>query len=159
MKLNTIDLITFDKNNPIHLEFLKSLIKDESIIKRFHGFSSGLLHTKKDEFFGQAYFLEENNELFGFVDIGNYIVDEKSVYLRIAVDKNKRGKGYGKKILEEVSEFIFKNKLQVESIKVKIANDNIQSLNMAASCGYEWVNSDYYIKYNPYLNNNEELTR
>lgn len=151
IKLQTLTLHTFESNNKDNLDFLKELINDESIKKWFTGLAGGLLINKNKEFFGYSFFVKDNSEFIGYVNIGNYNKNEKSVYLRAAISKNKRGKGYGKTLLSEITEYIFANFKAVESIRLKIDKENTTSLMTANACGYEWLSDDFYIKYNSYI--------
>ena len=149
-KIGTLTLNIFNKNDRKALEFIKKLCHDESILSRFQGIMIGL-KNENNNFFNHSFLVSHNNEFIGYVNIGEFNNDEKSVYLRAAVDKEKRGFGYGKTILEEITEYIFKNYPQVESIRLKIAGDNKASLMTANACGYKWLENDFYIKYNPYI--------
>lgn len=151
--LENLDLVAFDKDNENHISFLKSLIKDKTLLARFQGITGNLLHSHSNEFFNRSFFvsLKDSLKLIGFISIGNYDIHEKCVYLKAAIDINERGKGYGKELLSEVTNFIFNNYNQVETIRVKIANDNKASLGIASACGYKWYRDDYYIAYNPNL--------
>lgn len=151
VSLGTLKLNTFDKDNKQMLEFLKKLIKDETIISRFQGMTVGLLKNDRNEFFGHGFLVTDNNEFVGYIGIGDYNQKEKSVYLRYAIDKEKRGKSYGKTLLNEITEHIFKNYSSIESIRLKIASDNKASLMTANSCGYKWLNDEFYSKDNYYI--------
>ncbi|MEG1648008.1 MAG: GNAT family N-acetyltransferase [Bacilli bacterium] len=151
IKLNTLTLSDFDKTNIEHISFFKKLAHDKSIESRFQGLGVGLLHTYDKTFFDRGFFVEVNDELIGYINIGNFNELEKCVYLREAIDSDKRGKSYGKLLLKEISEYIFSNYMQVEKIILKIAFDNISSLNTANACGYKLLYSDYYYLLNPYL--------
>lgn len=119
IKLKTLDLEVFNKDNIEHMTFLKSLIKDKTITSRFQGLTNGLLHNHGDKFFDRGFFVSSNDVLIGYIKIGDYA---------------------------------FSNYEMVESIRLKIAYDNKQSLKTASSCGYKWLRDDFYIIYNPYLN-------
>lgn len=149
IKMQTLTINNFNKDNITDLEFIKKLCKDETIKSRFQGILAGLLNN--NEFFDHGFLVSHDNELIGYIHIGAIDKQEHSIYLRAAVDKNKRGFGYGKTILQEITEYIFKNYPQVESIRLKIANDNKASLMTSNACGYKWLVDDYYIKYNPFI--------
>ena len=155
-RIGTLILNIFDKNDRKALEFIKKLCHDESILSRFQGIMIGL-SNKNNVFFDHSFLVSHNNEFIGYINIGKFNNEEKSIYLRAAVDKEKRGFGYGKTILQEITEYIFKNYPQVESIRLKIASDNKASLMTANSCGYQWLENDFYIKYNPYLKKNKKI--
>lgn len=154
-KLNTLTLHTFDKEDREALAFLKKLISDNSIKERFQGMTAGLLSNPKNNFFGCGFLVKSNNEFVGYIGIGNYNNDEKSTYLRAAIDKDKRGLEYGKTLLAEITEYIFQNYPQVENIRLKIARDNKPSLMTANACDYTWLEGDIFIKYNPYIKGNK----
>lgn len=151
IKLETLTIHNFDKNNKTELEFIKKLCNDETIKSRFQGLLRGLIDDKG--FFDHGFLVSHNNNLVGYVYIGSFNDEEKCVYLRAAIDKDKRGMNYGKTILSEITEYIFKNYSQVESIRLKIASDNKASLMTSNACGYQWLIDDFYIKYNPYIEN------
>lgn len=150
-KIGTLTLNIFDKENREALEFIKKLCKDESIQKRFQGITRGLLNNENKEFFDHGFLVTDNGIFIGYINIGNYNEIEHCIYLRAAIDKEKRGHSYGKTLLSEITEYVFQNYPQIESIRLKIANDNKASLMTAFSCGYEWLESDFFIKYNPYI--------
>ena len=150
IKLDTLSLIFFDKDNENHILFLKKIMHDESIKKRFNGFLHRLNSRTNQGVLNKAFFLSNNNELIGFIDIGSYSEEEKAIYLRGAIDKGKRGFNYGHKMLKEVSDYIFKNYPQVEEIKLKIADDNISSIKTAESCEFINMLNGNFEKRNPY---------
>lgn len=154
IELTTLKLVVFNKKDKEHLKFLKLLLQDKSILQRFQGLANKLLHNYGDDFFDRGFLVANTDKLIGFINIGAYNNLEKSVYLRAAISKFERGNGYGKKLLEEITIYIFTNYPQVESIRLKIASDNKESLATASSCGYTWLEKDYYLKYNPYINHN-----
>ena len=151
-KIGVLTLNIIDRNNRNELEFIKKLCKDETITSRFQGITLDLSNIEKKEFFDHSFIVKHNENYVGYIKIGAYNEDEKSVYLRAAIDKDKRGYSYGKTLLDEITEYIFKNYLKVESIRLKIASDNKPSLMTANACGYEWLRDDFYIKTNPYIN-------
>lgn len=151
IKLKTLELITFDKNNSEHLHFLKTLIKDESITERFQGIFSSLIHNNNNNLYDKGFFISNNQKLIGYIHIGNYNKDERSLYLRIAIASYKRGEGLGKRSLKEITDYIFENTKEVENLRLKIAKDNKASINTAQAAGYTWLIDEFYIKYNPYL--------
>lgn len=156
--LGTLTLNTFDKDNKEMLEFLRGLLKDETILSRFQGMTVGLLKNDKNEFFGHGFLVTHDNEFIGYIGIGDYNEKEKCVYLRSAIDRGKRGKSYGKTLLNEITEHIFKNYSSVESIKLKIASDNTASLMTANSCGYKWLGNEIYVKDNYHIKKvNEDM--
>ena len=150
-KIGTLTLHTFDKDNNEEKDFLKKICFDETIKKRFQGITIGLLNNPRKEFFNHGFLVTHNDTFIGYIGIGAYDDINHSVYLRAAIDKDKRGHSYGKTLLSEITEYIFQMYPQVENICLKIANDNKASLMTANACGYQWLRDDFYIKYNPYI--------
>ena len=149
IKLKTLKLVPFDKNNKEHILFLKKILNDKTITKRFSGFLSKL-NSKSTNILNKAFFISDTN-IIGFIDIGNFNQDEECVYLRGAIDKEKRGNNYGHRMLDEVSEYIFINYPEIKKIKLKIDNDNYSSIKTAESCSYTNLLNGYYAKRNPYI--------
>ena len=92
--LSTLTLVTFDRNNPYHIAFLKELVNDKSILQWFQGISAILLHHYGDTLFNNGYFINKEDTLIGYVHIGAFNVQDKCVYLRYATSSSARGKGY-----------------------------------------------------------------
>lgn len=150
--LNDLELVIFNKDNKDHLNFLKLIINDKTILARFQGIANNLLHNHGDEFFDRSFLVStKENKLIGFINIGNFNTDEKCVYLRYAININYRGMGYGKKILDGITKYIFNSYPMVETIRLKIASDNKASLGIANASGYKWYKDDFYFAYNPNL--------
>lgn len=152
IKMDTLSLCSFDKDNVHHMMFLKKLLKDETIKTRFQGLLPNLMRKPDDDtIIGKGFFIADENVLVGYVDIGNYNEEEKAVYIRQAIDKDERGKSYGAKTLLEVCDFIFRKYPLVENIKARIAHDNEASIKMALACGFTNIRDDYYGLQNPYI--------
>lgn len=150
--LTNLVLVVFDKNKEEHLIFLKSIIKDKTILAKFQGLTNNLLHNHGDEFFDRSFLVStKDNKLIGFINVGDFNTKDKCIYLRYAVDINVRGLGYGKQLLSEITDYIFYNYPEVETIRLKIASDNKASLGTANACGYKWYIDDFYFAYNPNL--------
>lgn len=150
-KLDTLSLYLFNKNNDEDIIFIKNICGDTSIKEWFQGITIGLLINKNYEFFNHGFIVKENDKYIGYIGISNFNIEESSVYLRAAILKEKRGLGYGKILLSEITDYIFRNYSQIKSIRFKIAKENTTSLYMANSCDYKWLKNDIYIKYNPYI--------
>lgn len=147
IKLQTLKLVGFDKKNDEHISFFKNLNSDFSIKKRFQGLLAPLVSN--NDCFGRAFLVSDNDDLVGYIEIGEVDPDDNSIYLRAAIDNNKRSHNYGKQLLSETSEYLFQN-TDIDAIKLKIADDNIPSMKIAFSCGYEKIENEIYELNNPY---------
>ena len=152
INLETLSLHIINKNNKKDLEFVKKLFHNEDIKKWVHGISNILNDNKEHKLFGHGFIIKDGIKYIGYLGIGDLNNEEKCIYLRAGLDKNVTGKGYGKKILNEITEYIFSTYEEVESIKLKIDRNNSASLGTANSCGYIWTHDDFYEKKNPYIN-------
>ena len=153
----TLNNFIYDKNNLENLHFLRKLTNDEDVKKRIQGLSN-ILSNKDNSFFGQGFIVKDNNIYVGYVHIGNFNKNEKCVYLIAAIDKDLRGKSYGKILLNEITEYIFKNYPEITNIRLKIDKDNIPSLKVADACGYKWLENEFYKKDNPYILEEQKQT-
>lgn len=155
IKMDTLSLCKFDKDNKYHMIFLKKILKDKTITERFQGFLPNLTKKYDGTIIGAGFFIADGDVLVGYIDIGNYNANEKAVYIRQTIDQDARGNGYGKRSLYEVCDFIFKEYPNVENIKARIAPDNEASIRMAVACGFTNIRDDYYGIENPYIKNNK----
>lgn len=58
ISLETLDLVTFDKNNKEHLMFFKNILSDRTITKRFTGFLPRLNADTKESVVGKGFFVQ-----------------------------------------------------------------------------------------------------
>lgn len=150
IKLDTIELVIFDRQNSEHIEFLKKIVQDKEITKYFQGFLNNLLR-KSNDIFDRGYFVRVNDQLVGYFDLGKYNEAEKAVYVREAVVKEYRGKhlGFGKLMLKEVSDYLFNTYDDLNCVKGVINKENKFSQNTMFSVGGYSVGNDYYLIENP----------
>ena len=151
IKLENMELITFNRENKAHLEYLKKLLNDETIKSKFQGILPALL--SKENFFGKGFFVGYEDEMIGYAQIGKYKKTEKSVYLLGgAIDKEHRGKRIkdnktlGEIMLDDITNYILYNFKEVNQIKLTISDNNIPAIKQATRCGYEHLTSTHYGK-------------
>lgn len=146
----TLNNFVYNRDNLENLYFLKKLTKDKEVKKRFQGLSN-ILSNKNNNFFGQGFIVKDKEKYIGYIHIGDINYKENCVYLISAIDKDLRGISYGKTLLNEITEYIFINYPNITNIRLKIDSDNKPSLKAADSCGYKWLERDFYKKDNPYI--------
>ena len=94
-----------------------------------------------DEFsFQSAYIVLSKNEPIGYVYISNNVKDE--VFLELSILKDKRNMGYGSKIINELSDYLFNN-YNIRCVKLDIDPSNINSIKTADSCGFLFDEDEY----------------
>lgn len=94
------------------------------------------LETSKNNnrsIYQSAFVVEDLGTPVGYVFISSMIQDE--VFLEYAVLKDQRGKGYGRDIISETTDYLFQNH-NIKSIRLDIDPSNKQSINAAEACGY-----------------------
>lgn len=150
IKLNTMELVYFDKENEEHLRYLKSLLSDKNIISRFQGILPALV--SKNSFFDKGFFIRYADEYIGCVIFGKYNSDEKNVYIRgFAIDKNHRGVMVGEHRLaqiadDEITKYIFNTYPEVSSILITVSPENGAGNKSAIRYGYSHVSDTRYSK-------------
>lgn len=157
--LGNIKLVEFNKEDKNHLNYLKNLLNDEKVTSRFKGILPALM-KKKEGILEKGFFLKLNEELCGYIQIGTYNIEEKSVYIRAAaLDEHHRNQKIklpnndevklATIMLNEVTEYLFNMYPEIEMIKLTIAEDNIAAIKHVIKCGYKYLNATHYGKENP----------
>ncbi len=145
IELNNVKLVSYDDSNNKHKSLLMNF-SNESKSNYIQDIEIRLTssNNKKSGVFDRGFIASSNDECFGYVFISKLIKDE--MFLEISILKEYRGKGLGKILLEEVSEYIISN-YNVKSIILDIDPSNIASVMTALSCGY-MEDEDEYLKRN-----------
>ena len=138
VNLKTLILDRYNTN----YESIKNLFDSDSKSKFIHDVakrlvSSSLLDEKTMQ---GAYIVLESNMPIGYLYISGNINDE--VYIEVSILKNMRGNGYGKKIIKEISDYLFENN-NIRIVKVNIDPSNINSINMVESCDFLFDEEEY----------------
>ncbi len=82
----------------------------------------------------------ENKELIGLIEI--YQLDDTAPTFFIRFKSGFRGKGFGKKVLDLLTQSIFENYLDIRRIEAQTREDNIPMRKVFNRCGY--VKEAYY---------------
>ena len=84
--------------------------------------------------------LEDNNKIIGHLILRKPNKDYNAIRMGfIIVDNTIRGKGYGKKLIEEAIKYA-KNILKAEEINLGVFTNNESAMNCYKSVGFELVN-------------------
>ena len=147
IKLNDLQIVSYDsKNGPIK-QFIKS-IKNDELIKYYCGryvadkimssenCSKLLLET--------GYMITNNNNLIGYIATDK--LEYNSVGLECGVHPLFRNQGYGSKILKEVSDFLLQRDF-IEQIDLSIDSENIYSEKCAINALFKLENENAGTKY------------
>lgn len=86
--------------------------------------------------------LEDNNEIVGHLILRNPTEDKSIIRLGfIIVDKDKRGKGYGRKLIEEAINYSI-TKLKAKEINLGVFTNNVNAYECYKKCGFKTVKID-----------------
>lgn len=137
INLRTLKL---DRYN-INYESLKKEFDNDSKSKFIHDVSRRLISSSAldENLLREAYVVLDDGIPIGYVYISGNSNDE--VYVEISILKSQRKKGYGKRILTEVSDYLFEKNIRI--VKVNIEPSNIGSINMVDSCDFLLDEEDY----------------
>lgn len=152
--IGELTLVNFNSNDKTHLMTLKKLVKDTDITSRFNGFLQHL-NNKNSNFFNKGFFVRDEENLIGYIDLSNFNEEEKAVYIRQAIFNEYRGnkeKRYGTLLLNEITDYLFSNYPMIHYIKARIHHDNLSSMKMAWNCGFS-NDEEIFSKENPYIKN------
>lgn len=132
--LDNIKLCFYDDKISGHKELLLEFDGD-SKSDYIHDIRTRLVNNqkKKDLPFDVGYVVCLNDIFIGYVFISKRVNDE--IFVEYSIVNEFRGKGYGKLVLSEVSEYLFNN-YNIKSISLDIEPSNIASIMTAVSVGY-----------------------
>ena len=141
MKINNIELSLYDSSNEAHNKLLKEF-ESTSKSNYIHSIKERLVNfnTMKTFPFETSFFVAINNKIIGYLFISKCVNDE--VYLENSILKEYRGMGYGKIILNDISNYLIDN-YNIKSIVLDISPSNIASIKTALSCGYTMDEEEY----------------
>lgn len=139
--LENIKLCFYDDNNLEHKKVLMEL-EGNSKSNYIHDIGSRLVNSKnkKDIPFDVGYVVSLGESFIGYVFISKRIRDE--IFLEYSLINEFRGKGYGKLVLSEVSNYLFSN-YNIKSITLDIDPSNMASIMTAVSVGFDVLEDDY----------------
>lgn len=132
--LENVKLCFYDDKIIGHKELLLEF-EGDSKSKYIHDIRLRLINNqkKKDIPFDVGYVVCLNDKFIGYVFISKRVNDE--IFLEYSIVNEFRGKGYGKLVLSEVSEYLFSN-YNIKSISLDIDPSNIASVMTAVSAHY-----------------------
>lgn len=130
-------------------DVLYSWINDEEVIKnsryqkrktinKFKIWMNEMINDNDSYMF----ILEVDNIPMGQI---NFAIEDDEAVLTYSIDKNYRGKGYGKQLVSYVEEFIAKEQLECNKISAYINSGNIASIKV-----FEYLNYKYEIDESDY---------
>ena len=153
VKLNSLAITNFDSNDLEKIKFVKELKEDNLISQFLYGCIDKMIEaSEKSENFvlGYGYIVLDKDNLIGFIRPAR-IIDNSTLDIDYAVKSNYRHQGYGTKILEEASEYFFKNSDEIENIKLFIDSENVNSMSCAEKAGFIKTTESYSHLFSTYI--------
>lgn len=138
IKLNSLQLITYKEDKKKHFRFVKEM-KNDPLMCHFVTDKPDeyLMNTKDDsDTIGSTYLVAKEKDLIGYVRFAE-LDKEGTLDLHYAVHPDQRRKGYGTKILIEVSDYLLKNINEVNMIQLNINNINSGSIKCAKKAAFK----------------------
>lgn len=128
--------ITLERIDPTRKEHKKAISKMRDIHTRkmMYDVKQILNEAKKNKESGNSYLVKTSEKYIGCIWISNLKENQRGISMMI--EKKMQNQGYGKIILNSVSEYLFHEKL-ADSLVVYIKDKNKNSIHMANSCGFE----------------------
>lgn len=140
IKLETLNLTRYDDEK--HKILKEELENGESASRFIHQIAQRLNNSSYagDNIFQSAFVVLDKDMPIGYVYISSNKNDE--VFLECSLLKRFRKMGYGKRLLNEVSNYLFEQH-NIRCIKGDVDPSNKNSQMMLESCGYLFDEEDY----------------
>ena len=139
IQLQTLNLTRYDEK----YEKLKTELENGASSSRFINQIAQRLDSSiysKENIFQSAFVVLDGDVPLGYLYISSNLNDE--VFLEYSILKDFRGKGYGKKLLNEISDYLFVNH-NIRSIRADVDPSNKNSMMLLESCGYIFDEEEY----------------
>lgn len=154
IKLNTLTITNYDSNNLKKVKFSEELDKDFLIKRYLYNSVSVVDVVKKSEnisnlHLGYGYLIKDGYNLVGFIRPYREIIF--TLGIDYCVHPNFRFKGYGTKILTEVSDYFLENYKSVNNIKLSVASSNELCLKCASNAGFTLISDNGFEKYKTFM--------
>ena len=135
VKLNSLTVTDYDQKDLEKVKFVKEVSKDKEIKNNVYPHPEKWLTLPNDTDDVEeccTYMVKDDDNLVGFFKTSSYF--DKGIGIDYAVHSNYRNKGYGSKILLEVSNYFLKH--NAERIILCINNSNVASRKAAEHAGF-----------------------
>ena len=143
IKLNSLYICNYDPDDIRKFNFLKDIFEDELIKSYLGKHVCGEIADSKNDvriILDHSYIISNQRNHIGFISLPD--LREGILTLEYGVHPAFRHKGYGTKILKEVSDYFLEERNFVEKVELCIDSENIYSQKAALSAGFKQLN-DY----------------
>ena len=140
IELKTLNLTRYSEERDKNLK--NELENGLSSSNFIHQIGERLVISKDNNksIYNSAFVVLDNSNPVGYLFISSRINDE--VFLECSILKEYRGKGYGSRITNEISDYLFEEE-NIRSIKLDIDPSNKKSILAAEACGFFLDEEEY----------------
>lgn len=138
MKMNHLIITEYCSTDKRKYRFVKDMSEDPLVR---HFVSNSMEEWLEDSeglqevLVGPAYIIEDERKLIGFIRLA-FLDSDGTLNLHYAVHPNYRKQHYGTKILQETSQYIFKNFSNIKKIELYIKEINTGSIKCAEHANF-----------------------
>lgn len=138
--LASLKIESVDYENINHLNFLKKLMQSKDMNYLWDLADKNLANSQSDY---KYIVINKNNEYIGYLNISNPTIAYygNTVSLYYAIEESYRGNNYGKRIIEEISNWLFEQN-NIDCIVAQVDINNNNSINTLTKAGMKIVNND-----------------
>lgn len=138
--LASLKIESVDYENINHLNFLKKLMQTKDMNYLWDLADKNLANSQSDY---KYIVINKNNEYIGYLNISNPTIAYygNTVSLYYAIEESYRGNNYGKRIIEEISNWLFEQN-NIDCIVAQVDINNNNSINTLTKAGMKIVNND-----------------
>lgn len=134
--LGKITLEKVNLHSDCHIKAI-DMMRDKTAIDMCYDINEDIYAEKLDRSFGNPFLVKQDSQYVGYMYVSDEYDGER--ILAYIVEESVRGKGLGKIMLTSVSDYLFKY-CDTSSLKLYINKENIASINLAVSCGFNKTN-------------------
>lgn len=140
IELKSLKIELIDYKNIVHLNFLKRLMQSKDI-NYLWDLTNQYLDNNQN--IGKYIIINELDNYIGYLNISNptEAFYGNTVSLYYAIEESYRGKEYGKRIIQEVSDWLFSEN-NIECIVAQVDTKNSHSINTLTKAGMTEINND-----------------
>lgn len=140
INLISLKIESIDYENINHLNFLKKLMQSKDMHFLWNLADENLANNQNN---CKYIIVNENNEYVGYLNISNPTIAYygNTVSLYYAIEESYRGNNYGKRIVNEISDWLFTEN-NIDCIVAQVDTNNISSINTLTKAGMQVVNND-----------------
>lgn len=138
IKTKNFQLEKIDYNNTKHLEYLKILMQSKDM-SYLWDITDPKLNDKTNSYIVR----NGENEMVGYLNLSNPTESfyGNTISLYYAIEESKRGRGYGRDLIESVSDWQFQ-KENIDCIVAQVEPSNVHSQNALLGAGMKEVMRD-----------------